>query len=251
MNIQRVFIVLSVTLLAWCNASVAQATIDTGKFFMEIGRLQQVMQSVPVSFDIRYTYTSEKDPDMILDSLKGSVQLSGPNTWYKVAHMESVSNDRYNIILFREDKLMYLSRPSKIRKDDPLQQIRSILAGSGVESCSIVEEGDTRTIRIDFKEGGACREMSMYVSRKTGYMSGVTYVLKAALLPGQGLSSDKDAQAYYGEYAVVKMELSGYKKLEAGGARFDEHNFFHREGDEFTPAPEYADYTIFKGSPNL
>lgn len=251
MQIHRIFFFTLAALFVTRMQSAAQATGDTARLFAEMDRLHKIMRAAPVSFNIRYTYASERNPAMILDSLSGQVDMSGNYSRYRMDRTETISNGRYNIVLFREDKLIYLTSPHQNQMSDPLLQLRMMISGSAISTCTVKEEKELLTISLRFNEGTGCREMNMQVDRKTGYINNATYVLKTALMMGAEQQAGQDIISVYGEYAVIRVVFSQYRQLTGGMTWSDERNYFTREGNVFKPAPAYADYTIFNGSPNL
>lgn len=251
MQIHRIFFFMLASLFVMRMQSAAQATGDTARLFAEMDRLHRTMRAVPVSFNIRYTYTSERNSSVILDSLSGQIELSGASSRYRMDRTETISNERYNIILFRDDKLIYLTSPHQNQVSDPLLQLRMMMSGSAISHCIVKEEKELLTISLRFKEGTGYREMNMHVDRKSGYIKDATYVLKTELMMGAEQQAGQDIISEYGEYAVIRVVFSEYRHLTGSTAWSDERNYFTREGDVFKPAPAYADYTIFNGSPNL
>jgi hypothetical protein len=157
---------------------------------------------------------------------------------------EIISNSHYNIVLFKEDKLMYLAKPTTINAVDPVQQIRRLILSSAIKNCSV--KGGI--ITISFGAGENISELQIVLNEKTGYLSYMQYVIKTAMLLEQ---HDGPVDAEYGEYAVVRSTLNNYVALKEDNSRFDEVNFFYKEGNEFKTTAAYSDYKIFIGSPNL
>jgi hypothetical protein len=247
MKIRKIFLVISCLLLTGQTFLIAQ-TVDTARIFTEMSRLQAKYQARAVSFDISYSYASELHPDVILDSLKGNMDLYSGKYHYRLDNTETISNGRYNIILFGEEKLMYLAKPSTLNMGDPIQQMRLMMQKSGINKCAVTENGNRRSILISFVPGGNYREMEMTMDKASGYLTGMRYVVKTTLLM-ETQGADPDPQ--YGEYAIVQTILNNYKEPASDTSRFDEQNFFYKEGNELKTTPAYKDYKIFIGSPNL
>jgi len=220
------------------------AQMDTTKMFAAFNSMQAKYQSTPISFSLNYTYKSVNNPDKVLDEVKGGIELAGSNYHYEMDNTEVYSNGRYNIILFKEDKLMYLAKATTITAVDPVQQLRAMVGSSAIQSCSV--KGGV--ITLTFVPGGNYKELQMVVNEKTGYLTSMRYVVKTAMLMEQP-GAEIDPQ--YGEYAIVQSTLDNYKALAADSSRFNEANFFYKEGKEFKTTADYSDYKIFIGSPNL
>lgn len=247
MQTRRIFLIMAAVTLLQVQAK-AQAVNDTARLFAEMKRLQSVYQAHELSFDIKYTYTSEQQPELVLDSLQGKMELSGKRYHYWMTNMETMVNERYNITLFRQEKMIYLTKPATFLTGDPVAQLRDMLERAGVKQCNVVEQGDLKTLRIYFQPGGACRQMEMIIDKTSGYITATRYIVKTALLMEPGVSP---TDAGYGEYAVIKTSFDHYKQIKIDSSRFNEDQFFHKEGNEFKTTPAYNEYKIFTGSPNL
>ncbi|WP_217603526.1 hypothetical protein [Chitinophaga sp. GbtcB8] len=228
----------------------AQAASDTAALFTEIRQLQAVYRSA-LAFDIKYTYTSERRPDSILDVMYGKMEISGNNYHYWLDSVETLVNADYNITLFKTEKVMYLAKPAAVNTVDPVQQLRAVLARTGFSSCSIQQQGTQKIVQINFPAGGAYRQMEMSIDKNTGYVMYMRYVMKTALLMESNAGASEAASAEYGEYAIVQTTFEHYKPLPASYTRFDESSFFYKEGSEFKATAPYHEYKIFTGSPNL
>jgi hypothetical protein len=246
----RIFLIAGIC-IGWLSAkSYAQESIDTTRLFAEFKKMRTVYQAKGLSFDIRYTYASEKQPDQILDSLNAHIDMLEDKVHYQIDSTETISNGRYNIALFKEDKIMYLSKGTTLSTVDPIQQIRSIIGDGAITGCTINDEGKLRSIRLQFGENGACREMLMTIDNTTGYMVMMRYIVKTELLL-DGKGADSDIEALYGRYAIVNSVYNQYKPFAPESRFFDEGRFFYKEGDEFKPTALFSEYKIFAGSPGL
>jgi len=248
--------VLRTGLLILCGFAIfrtasAQEVNDTAKLFAEMKTLQSVYQQKALSFDIRYTYASELHPDEVLDSLDGHADIAGSNYYYQLANTEMTANDKYIVTLFREDKIMYLSKPVALNAADPLEQMRVSMKTAGVIRCSVTEKGTVKSIRVGFKEGGPYKELQMDFDKSSGYLIAMRYVLKTSLLMEANGAANAEASQEYGEYAIVQSYYDHYKQLSEQQKRFDNTQFFYKEGDEFKPTAAYSEYKIFVGSPDL
>ena len=243
----KIFSIIACLLLSGQTLLTAQ-TLDTTRLFKEMGTLRTKYQSHAVSFDISYSYTAELHPDVILDSLSGNMDLYGSNYHYLLDKTETMSNDRYSIILYGEDKIMYLAKSSALNTGDPTQQLRLMMEKAGIQNCVITEKGNKKSILISFLPESGYREMEMTIDKTSGYLTETRYVVKTTLLmESQGTTPDPE----YGEYAIVRTVLSNYKEPANDLSRFDERSYFYKEGNEFKTTPAYKEYKIFVGSPNL
>jgi len=232
------------------NTLFAQEAKDTTKLFETIKQLQDLYKQKAVSFDIRYTYTSEHNPEKELDSLIGHMDLSGNNYHYLLSETEMTANERYVITLFAEDKIMYLSKPFSGGAVDPMTQMWAAMKTAGLTSCIFSETVRTRSLSIDFKAGGPYKKMELVFDKKSGYLNEMKYVLRTEMLMSSG-EGIENIVAEYGEYAIVKCKYSNYKALVPDADMFDERKFFYKDGETFMPTARYNEYKVFQGSPGL
>jgi hypothetical protein len=253
MKMRRIFLMTAVLLLAVARQQVmAQAANDTAALFAEMRQMNETYNR-SLSFGIRITYASEKQPGIVLDSAKGGIAYAGAIYHYWLDSVETFVNKNYSVTLFKKDKVMYLARPSTLGQTlDPAQQMRAVLQKTGYKSCTITQRGGVKTLHIDFGPNNAYRQMEMNIDKKTGYVTSMRYVVNTAMLKGQDAEANTaQAGAEQGEYAIVQTTFDHYQLLPADYAGFDESSFFYKDGQEFKTTSAYNDYKIFTGSPNL
>jgi hypothetical protein len=235
----------------WFNAD-AQTLNGVDQLVTELKKVQAAYKAHPLSFDVKYTYAGDSAPDRALDSLSGRMEMAGDNYRCLIDSTETIRNSRYNITLFKEDKVMYVSKPSVVASGtDPLQVMRSAMQRSGAGECNILREGRNKIFRISFKEGSPYRKMEMTVDTTSGYITGMRYIVKTVLLMESQDNKEAAAQQGYDEYAVVQVSYSAYRKIPADLSRFNEHTYFRKEGSELLTTEAYNDYKLFVGTPNL
>lgn len=248
--------VLRAALMILCSFALlhnvsAQEVNDTARLFEEMKRLQGAYQQKAMSFDVRYTYASELHPDVLLDSLSGHMEIAGSKYYYQLANTEMTANEKYVVTLFKEDKIMYLSKPATLNAADPLEQMRLSMKTAGVNRCTISEKGTVKSIQVGFKDGGPYKELQMDFEKSSGYLLAMKYILKTTMLMEATGGANAEVPAEYGEYAIVQSYYNNYKQLAPQESLFDNAKFFYKEGDEFKPAAAYSEYKIFVGSPGL
>jgi len=206
-----------------------------------------------LGYDVTYRYTSEADPFKSFDSLQGRIEMDSARYWCRLDNTESMSNDKYTVVLFREDKLMYLSKASLLnRSNDPLQMLQRLGSVGGKVSYEETTTGHFKTIIIRFEQVAVCKRIEYTVDTKTGYLSKMVYVIPTEQLVDETARQTFDAtKEGYGQYARVEAVFSNYSKLPSGDSKFDERLFFSKQGNEFVPASSFNDYKIFVASPNL
>lgn len=246
MKMYRIFLIAAGFMLAQ-HSLLAQLN-DTTRLYTEIEKLQQLYKLHALSFNIRYTYASELHPDVMLDSMKGAMELDGKNYHYLLDSTETIANSRYNIILFKEDKIMYVAKPATVVNEDPMSQLRQLTGKSGMTACTVSEKGKHKIFSIKFSAESSCREMQFIIDKTSGYLLSMRYMIKTSMLME---SATVDPDPEYGEYAIVQTDFNNYKELKNGSLVYNEQDFFYKEGDVFKTTPAYSDYKVFTGSPNL
>lgn len=247
----RRFILISI-LIASVIPAFAQDTNKEQQFLDVLKGLQERYKKMEaLSYDIKYQYSNEHTPATILDSVTGSVIMQGGDYWYQVDSTVAISTGKFNIILFKKDKLMYLSNPSRqMAGVDPVAMFDSTLSHVPGISFSVEDTGHAQLLRISFPEDMQYKKIEWFVDQATGMITKVLYVIKTEQLMELGTSAIT-ADGTYEPYANVEALFFNYEQLKKDVGLFDEQKYFSRSGSEFTTAEDYKDFKIFLGSPNL
>ena len=217
-----------------------------------INAIKSVRESaVPYGFDMKYSYANESKPTVLLDSLNGAIVIAGKNYYCKMDSTETISNDRYNIVLFREDKIMYVGAARSDNTEDPIGQMQGVLEKSGANSCTTTYCGTKKIINVGFAAGGACKQLKMVIDTAARHMLSMEYLIKTAMLIDAPDAEARVAGQGYDEYAVVNASFYNYHPFNKDTAWFNENQFFYKEGSEYKPAPAYREYQIVLATPNL
>ncbi|WP_143305305.1 hypothetical protein [Chitinophaga vietnamensis] len=212
-------------------------------------KLQQHILATPQSFDMRYTYANEHTPAILLDSLEGKMTVAGKYYRCLIRNTETIRNDHYHIIVFHDDRLIYLSVPPAIDTAamQPLQMLEKMMKQQHIERCEIARKGPQQTIRFIFPKDQLCKRMEMTVDTASWQIKDFTSIVKTSTLVDEQVTLDKS----YDEYAIVKTTFSHYAAVAPSAQLFDASNFFYKSGKEYKPAAAFPDYKIFIGSPQL
>lgn len=231
--------------------AVGQSASGLEQVTAEMKKMKSFYEAHPLSFEIKYTYANEHDPARVLDSLSGRVEMSGASYHCWLDSVETIRNDRYNIVLFKEDRIMYLTSAATSAAANPLQMMQAALKQTGVSNCEVLYNGSNRVIRMFFREGAPYRQMEMTIDTTSGYLLNTRCIVKTALLMDPSDNSDTAPAGEYDEYAIVQARFEHYHPISANTAGFDERFFFYKDGGEFVTTPAYKEYKIFVGTPNL
>lgn len=242
------YIHLLIIMLANTLFAHAQDTVAVAKAVNIFRRVQAKSRQQPVSFDLNYTYANESTPGVILDSLKGKIEISGENFRSIIDSTETICNATYNIVLFKEDKIMYLAKNSKSASPaDPLETLNTLLKGA--TNSSFKTEKQNTIINVAFPAGSNCRQLLIVIDTVSLRLVSMQYILKTTLLMGEEMNNE--VPDGYEDYAMVKATFYNYKGIPLSSSRFDEKAFFYKDGDAFKVTPAYEDYSIFVGTPGL
>ncbi|RFS21145.1 hypothetical protein DVR12_17575 [Chitinophaga silvatica] len=199
-----------------------------------------------MALDITYTYADEQTPDIITDSLKGYVLVSGENYRGEIGNTLTVKNSRYSIIAFRDEKLLYVARSSDSSANpdaiSPFRLIDNAIKSAGIKNCVIKEKNGSIQLSFVFPEKTSYKSMKIVLDKKSKKMLEISYIIKKSLLPSEEKTT-KDL------YAQVKT-LFNYRNIGTiAKTDFDEHQFFTNKANVLVPATAYQGYEVFIGSP--
>jgi len=227
-----------IALLTGLSAS-AQET----KVIEALKHLRQAYGKDAIAFDLKYIYSNEDKPGVVLDSLAGSIEMEGSKYRCLLDSVETIQNDKYNIVLFKEDQLMYLSTGvSASASMDPLVQLDSMFKKAAPQRCAVSTAGRIKILDIGFGENAVCKTMKLTIDTVKQHLLSVDYIVKSSMLTGVPEDSG---------YAAVKSVFYNYRTLKTDPSRFDEKRFFRKEGDEFVPVAAYNNYKIVVATPKL
>ncbi|WP_315815574.1 hypothetical protein [Paraflavitalea speifideaquila] len=143
-----------------------------------------------LSFVVHYKYAAEDKPGLYLDSMRGEVKLHGSKSWYNLALTEYILNEDYQIMLFKEDQLIYLVKPSKVHispldmhmlGSNSLATFDSLITNDKDISCSYTGNASEENIQIVFARHPVYRKISWSIDRSTGYIKRSPHWLRLVL----------------------------------------------------------------------
>jgi hypothetical protein len=202
-----------------------------------------------LGFDIAYRFSDEKKPSIYLDSIRGSFRMNGNDYWYSLDSTEAVGNSDYMLMLFKEDKIMYLTKPSAFSiAQSPVSLIDSFLAKDPGIIYSIVEENKLRKIQLQFKEGLKYKKIEYEIDKSTGFITKMSCVVKASEMYDASVRQQVDDS---GVYAVVDAVFTHYSFGKFDSSQFNTAKYFKKEGEEYIALPPYELYKVFLGNNTL
>lgn len=231
----------------------AQDNSNSENLLKEFKRLQENYgkdSSSILSFDVSYVYSDEKNPDKILDSLSGRMEVSQNNYRCILDSTETISNDKITIMLFKQDRVMYLTKRTKNSFGaDPLALLDTFLTVTPDITCEIKSLRQEKILSLNFPDNNAYKKIEFTIDTARGYLTKAIYIVKTELLTDAHAVSNNETE--YSEYAKVESTFFNYKREKKNEALFDENTFFHKENGDYKTTDAYKDYQIFIATPNL
>lgn len=202
-----------------------------------------------LSFDINYRYANVQQPGAYLDSLSGSFRINGKNYWYVLDNTEAIGDSQYLIMLFKEDKIMYLTKPSSFTlMQNPLSLIDSYLVNKPGIKYSISTQKKEKKIELDFGDNGKYRRIEYEIDLASGFMTKMTCVVRASEMYDESVKSQvEDASVYVQVEAVFK----NYRQNDFPEGLFNTAKYFKKDGEEYIALPPYETYKVFLGTNTL
>jgi hypothetical protein len=239
----------AIGLFICCNNSFGQS--DNARLAMNaLLKLSETYNSSKqLSFDIKYLYASEQSPAVVLDSLQGSFKLDADRYWYSLDSTETLSDGGKVIVLYKEDKVMYLTKASNAgRSLNQMLSIDSLLSKSDGVAFSIKKEKTNNQIRIVFPDGKSCKWIEYTIDSKTGYLKQMIQLVKDELLYDPGISVAAEQNS---KYSIITTLFSHYESGTFGEGFFDAGRYYRKSGSDFTACKPYENYKVFLGSTDL
>jgi hypothetical protein len=200
-------------------------------------------------FTISYRYSSEDRPGVYLDSLKGDFKMSGSSYRYIVDSTEFIGNRDWTVVLYKQDRVMFLSRTSPaMQAGNPVALLDSILLKNDSVHCQLTETKELQQIRITFRAGLPTRAIEYTIDRKSGFVTRVINIVQSRQLydPSvQHLVEDNSG------YAVVETNFMNYREGDFDERELDLHRYFKKEGKSLVTVAPYDSYKIFLSTPDL
>lgn len=218
------------------------------QFFDAVAQVYK--QASKLGFTAKYIYTDELQPKKVIDSLKGEYIINGQNYWFRIAQTETMKNDSLVIMLFDEDKMIYVRKAVQQAGFDPVDQMKNFLSAKQKVTSKIVRGKKYNELQIGFPAGMDYKSVNLTVEKSTGYLVKSVYFIRTTLLTDITDDKDADNANSFSDYARVEINYSDYH-VDTSNSLFDENRFIRRSGKTITASEQYKNYKIFLGSSNL
>lgn len=242
-NTIRIIIIL---LLASGNNYAQQGTASEAKEVLQ--RLADRYRAATcLSFNVSYYYATEEAPAVYIDSLQGSFKMNGNHYWYEIAGTESLYSDQYAVVLYKEDKMMYLAKPAA-NMANPVSSLDSFLKADKYVTCHVEHEKKFSKLVLDFIGKGPCKRAEYLIDNQTGFIARMRSLVKSELLYDPAVLSQVENND---SWSVVEMRFDNYREKSFDDKALDVAKYFKKEGKEYITVAPYETYKIFIGTPNL
>jgi hypothetical protein len=244
---------MKIGLIILCSCSVATMALAQSSDKQQVMAAMRALSNryknfKRLSFTIAYKYAAEDKPGLYLDSLKGSITVSGNRYDYSIDSTEFIGGIDLSVILFKQDKIMYLVRPSAAQRNvNPLAMLDSLLTRNDSVDCRLTETGTEQTITMTFKPGKATKRVEYTIDRNSGLLTKMINVVPAKELYN---ATAKPLVKGNSSYAIVETEFRDYRE-DSGEDVPDPGRYCKKQGDRYVTLAPYESYKIFLGTPDL
>jgi len=251
---KRLFTLLFIAVIATGNFEEVIAQADPrAEALRTFSRIRQAYaESVPLGFQVKYTYANESSPLKVLDSTNGYIEVGAKGYYCKLDSTETIQTDSVTVLLFNEDKVMYLSKKSTnstMLKTNHVALLDSFFLRVPGLQVSVSAERSSRNISLVFPPGLDYKKITFIVDTSNYFITSAVYTVKTDKMmeqPGGGFDKTQ-----YDEFALVKADFFDYTKEPGNTDRLSAGNYFTISKDGVMTTGKYKDYQIFAASPNL
>lgn len=200
-------------------------------------------------FIISYRYSAEDKPGVYLDSLKGYFTMSGTRYRYVVDSTEFIGNKDRVVVLYKQDRVMYLAKASPaMRAANPMTLLDSLLLKNDSVRCRVSATKADQRIILSFPSGQPVREIVYTIDNKSGFLTRITQIVSSRQLYDPSVRGLVEGNA---SYAIVETDLTNYREDSTGEGQLDLSRYYRKEGSQYVTVAPYDSYKIFLGSPDL
>jgi len=198
-----------------------------------------------LSFDATYLYANEDKPAVYLDSLKGSFKVHGNRYAYILDNTEFLGNDSLNLVVFNEDKIIYVNGPSIAQSANPLAMIDSVMMINQYSNVTLTSSGNIQKITIDFSPGFMFKKAEYIIDPVSGLITRMKAIIHSVEMYDPAVKPMFNKTA---EYGILEVRFSNYKTNAFTDAAFSETRYILKSGHQYKGAAAYSNYQILNGS---
>jgi hypothetical protein len=214
-------------------------------------------QASHLAFDVVYRYAAENAPSVYLDSVEGHFKMNGTRYWYMLDSTESINTSDYVIMLFKQDKMMYLAKPSSgsavsgnivTAAANPVSNLENYFTNNKNISCRVLDAGLQQIVTIEFIVPEVYKSVEYHINKKTGYLVKMVSRVRAEQLYDASVRAQIEGGV---TWAIVETVYSNHRRNDFDDSVFDSARYFKKEGSEYVTVGPYGEYKVFLGSAGL
>lgn len=241
-NIPLTILLLTICLSGFCQDKreqvLAELTALSGKY----------RNASVLAFDVKYRYATEDNPGVYLDSLQGHYQINGSSFFYEIDKTQTLFNGQYVLVIYKEDSLIYLSKPSEnLLSANPAVLLDSVIASKEVKY-AFEENKHTKKIILAFKNDPQYKRITYEINKKSGYLSRVTQVVNSAQMYDPEMAAPINKE---GNFSIVEVVFDHYEKGKFDNSIFDLEHYVKKQDNAYVARSPYQSYKVFLATPNL
>jgi hypothetical protein len=205
-----------------------------------------------LSFQLEYTYKNAANPEVVLDSINGQVKMNKDNYHLLLGNTETIHNDKYNVTLYKQDSLIYVSK-SSIEKNiiNPVSIIDSMLTKIHNIDISLTSKRNLQIISINFPDSTNYKSAEFVIDKKNGYLFQVRYKVNITQMLGHSENNNPKGASQESKWGLIRTRYYNYKVNTFDDSEFDDKKYFIKKGSEFKPTDLYKHYKIFIATPGI
>jgi hypothetical protein len=232
------------------TATVIGCYAQAGKEAMEVMHklVDAYKPQSGITFDITYRYAMEQSPSVYLDSLAGQCKLMGDRYWYQLDQTQMIKTSDYQVIVYSEDEIIYLAKPSKSIAENPMAMIDSLLFQRNDISFEVANEKQWQRLVLNFPASSAYKKIEYRVDKQSGLLITMTSTVRNELMSQS--PANQSAETRPG-YAVVEARFSNYRLGQIDEKIFDTGSYVTKIGADYKAVAPYEQYKIFLGSQGM
>jgi hypothetical protein len=244
--------IMFVTAIVVTNTIAAQSSAKLDDLTTILSQLKdQYGTGKQLSFNIGYSYATETNPAVVLDTETANIKMLKSKYYCSVNNTEIFSNDSVSIVLFKEEKIMYLSKNRQHTQfSNPVQLMDSLIRSKALTTFNISASDNTKNVVIKFDQQMMYKELDFTIDTKTGYLKNIKYVVHSEALMDQSENNTEQIKPD-SEFSIVNAAFSDYSNEDSGIDQLSANQFYSKEGKDLKVTNAYKDFRIYKASPDL
>jgi hypothetical protein len=246
----KVLVITAIVMSCVSIECIAQLNIPVESSKMQMAYKNQAY----LSFNIKYTYAAETDPNTIIDSSMGTVKMSGNYYWGTMDSLEFMQNNSYNLVLYKSEFLMRIGNPEPVYPQIINFSMFDSLVGKNNYTISNTVNGSVKNLELTFSSPAFLFPYKNYkvsYDSITHFVNQISYTINDEVIDSQESYNKLVSGGPLTEYVIVTANFTNYQTAPFSTTVFNSSNYFLQSGKVFTPQPPYQSYEVFIASPNL